>query len=78
MQPPLYLEDEPEEELEETLNFQENKYYTLSKEEEGEENLPQVSLDEEKIDNYCRWFSDMMQVKLCKKCDLMSRKKSRT
>lgn len=80
VQPPLYIEDEPEEMLEEALKFQENQYSTLSKEEVEplEEGLDMdTPLDEEEIDAYYKKFADMMQVELHKIYYLRSRKRSR-
>lgn len=84
IQPPLYIKDEPEEVVEETLKFQENRYSTLSEEEVEEiyeEDLnfeSHIAFDDEEIDEYCNKFTDLMRVELHKKYDLRSRTQHHT
>lgn len=76
IQPPLYLEYDPEEHAKETMEFYENHFSSLfeeeyeveAHEEEGDDlNAP---LDDGDIDNYCRQFIDFMQIQLYRKYDL--------
>lgn len=80
-QPLFYLEDDPEEHVEETMEGQENQFSPFSNEEyevetheEGGEDLD-APLDDGEIDNYYRKFSNFMQAQLHRKSDLRSSKK---
>lgn len=81
VKPPLYIEEELKEGMEEALKFQEKQYSTLSQGEGVEVQdddlgpMSQIGLDEEEIDEYCRKFTNLMQGELHKKYDLRSRRR---
>lgn len=81
IQPPLYLEEDPKEHVEETIEVQENPFFSLSDEEheikahEEEGDDLDAPLDDGEVNNYCIQFDDFMQALLHKKYELQSSRK---
>lgn len=74
----MYLEHDPKENIEETIEVQENNLSSLWEGEkeiesnEGEWDDLEAPLDDDEIDSYCKKFVDFMQAQLHRKYDLKS------
>ena len=80
----MYIEATPGELVEDDQREAENQVssmYEIEEDEEedceGEYAEAEVSFGQDEMDEYCRQFTDFMQVELHKKYDLRSRKRSR-